>query len=135
MNTYEMTRVCSSLVLFCFWVGMLNAIQEVCKERSILKREYMTGLSLNQYILSKILVLGVLSDSERSDCGSFCCGGRTSGRRTLCRSFHRTFCHHISDSSSLCGDGTFCVFSLYECGPGDDAGAYPVDAPQILFQD
>ena len=43
-----------------FWVGMLNAIQEVCKERSITRREYMTGLSLNAYIMSKILVLGIL---------------------------------------------------------------------------
>lgn len=39
---------------------MLNAIQEVCKERSITKREYMTGLSLTAYISSKILVLGIL---------------------------------------------------------------------------
>lgn len=43
-----------------FWVGMLNAIQEICKERSIMKREYMTGLSLTSYISSKILVLGTL---------------------------------------------------------------------------
>lgn len=58
---YEMTKsLLFALSCSAFWVGMLNAIQEVCKERSILKREYMTGLSLNQYILSKILVLGVL---------------------------------------------------------------------------
>ncbi len=43
-----------------FWVGMLNAIQEICKERNIMKREYMTGLSLSAYIASKILVLGLL---------------------------------------------------------------------------
>ena len=43
-----------------FWIGILNAIQEICKERSIMKREYMTGLSLNSYIASKILVLGAM---------------------------------------------------------------------------
>lgn len=43
-----------------FWVGMLNSIQEVCKERTILKREYMTGLSLNSYLASKVVVLGFL---------------------------------------------------------------------------
>ncbi|MCD7804375.1 MAG: ABC transporter permease [Oscillospiraceae bacterium] len=43
-----------------FWVGMFNAIQEICKERTILKREYMTGLSLNSYILSKVIVLGTM---------------------------------------------------------------------------
>ena len=58
---YEMTKsLLFALSCSAFWVGMLNAIQEVCKERSILKREYMAGLSLNAYILSKILVLGVL---------------------------------------------------------------------------
>ena len=39
---------------------MLNSIQEVCKERVILKREYMTGLSLSSYVLSKIVILGGL---------------------------------------------------------------------------
>lgn len=58
---YEMTKsLLFALSCSAFWVGMLNAIQEVCKERSIIKREYMTGLSLNAYILSKILVLGIL---------------------------------------------------------------------------
>ncbi len=42
-----------------FWIGMLNSIQEICKERTILKREYMTGLRLDAYMLSKVLVLGL----------------------------------------------------------------------------
>lgn len=45
----------------CFWVGMLNAIQEICKERNILRREYLSGLSLWSYIGSKLIVLGVMS--------------------------------------------------------------------------
>lgn len=49
-----------ALACCAFWVGILNAIQEICKERNIVKREYMTGLSLNAYILSKIAVLGVM---------------------------------------------------------------------------
>ena len=58
---YEMTKsLLFALSCSAFWVGMLNAIQEICKERSILKREYMTGLSLFSYILSKIFVLGAL---------------------------------------------------------------------------
>lgn len=59
---YEATKsLLFSLSCSAFWVGMLNAIQEVCKERTILKREYMTGLSLNAYIISKIIILGALS--------------------------------------------------------------------------
>lgn len=58
---YEMTKsLLFALSCSAFWVGMLNSIQEICKEKSILKREYMTGLSLNAYVLSKILVLGIL---------------------------------------------------------------------------
>lgn len=49
-----------SLSCSAFWIGILNAIQEICKERSILKREYMTGLSLRSYIASKAMVLGVM---------------------------------------------------------------------------
>ena len=58
---YEMTKsLLFALSCSGFWVGMLNSIQEVCKERNILRREYMTGLRLDSYILSKILVLGLL---------------------------------------------------------------------------
>ncbi len=58
---YEMTKsLLFALSCSAFWIGMLNAIQEICKERTILKREYMTGLSLGTYVSSKIIVLGVL---------------------------------------------------------------------------
>lgn len=58
---YEMTKsLLFALSCSAFWVGMLNAIQEICKERIIMKREYMTGLSLSAYVSSKIIVLGIL---------------------------------------------------------------------------
>jgi len=58
---YEMTKsLLFALSCSAFWVGMLNAIQEICKERTIMKREYMTGLSLSMYVMSKIAVLGLL---------------------------------------------------------------------------
>lgn len=58
---YEMTKsLLFALSCSAFWIGMLNAIQEICKERSIMKREYMTGLSLSSYVSSKIIVLGIL---------------------------------------------------------------------------
>lgn len=63
-NQFEQYGMTKSLLfaLSCsaFWVGILNSIQEVCKERNILKREYMTGLRLGPYVLSKFLVLGLL---------------------------------------------------------------------------
>lgn len=58
---YEMTKsVLFALACSAFWVGTLNSIQEVCKERVILHREYMTGLSIFSYISSKLIVLGIL---------------------------------------------------------------------------
>ncbi len=58
---YEMTKsLLFALSCSAFWIGMLNAIQEICKERTVLKREYMTGLSLSAYVLSKAVVLGIL---------------------------------------------------------------------------
>jgi len=58
---YEATNsILFSLSCSAFWVGMLNAIQEICKERNITKREYMAGTSLSTYAISKIIVLGLL---------------------------------------------------------------------------
>lgn len=57
---YGMTKsLLFALSCSAFWVGILNSIQEICKERNILKREYMTGLHIGPYILSKVLVLGL----------------------------------------------------------------------------
>lgn len=56
---YTLTKSLLFALSCCaFYVGLQNAIQEVCKERSILRREYMAGLSLNAYVLSKLAVLG-----------------------------------------------------------------------------
>lgn len=58
---YEMTKsLLFALSCSGFWVGMFNSVQEICKERTILKREFMTGLSLTSYIFSKVIVLGAL---------------------------------------------------------------------------
>lgn len=63
-NQFEYYGITKSLLfaLSCcaFWIGTLNSIQEICKERTILHREYMTGLSMSCYIISKYLVLGIL---------------------------------------------------------------------------
>jgi len=51
------------LILSCsgFWMGISNSIQEICKERNILKREYMAGLRLEAYVLSKMIVIGIIA--------------------------------------------------------------------------
>ena len=48
------------LACACFFIGMFGSISEISKERSIIRREYMTGMSLTQYLLSKVAVLAVI---------------------------------------------------------------------------
>lgn len=48
------------LVCVAIFVGICNSIQEICKERSILKREYMTNLNLGSYVISKLFVQAVI---------------------------------------------------------------------------
>jgi len=49
-----------SLTCAAFWVGMLNSIQEICKEKDIFLREKMSTVRLFPYIASKITVIGAL---------------------------------------------------------------------------
>lgn len=57
---YEATKsLLFTLSCAMCWVGMFNTIQEICKERAILRREFMAGLSLRSYVGSKIIALGI----------------------------------------------------------------------------
>lgn len=56
----------SQQMLFCLscaaiWVGLMNSIQEICKERAILRREYMSDMRLDAYICSKLIVQSMLA--------------------------------------------------------------------------
>lgn len=42
------------------YIGMFNSLTEICKERSIIKREYMTNMKIPSYILSILLVQAVV---------------------------------------------------------------------------
>lgn len=58
---YESTKsMMFALSCSAIWIGVFDSIQEICKERSILKREYMANLKLPGYVLSKVLILGLL---------------------------------------------------------------------------
>lgn len=60
--SYEETKaILFSLVTAAIWLGLLNAIQEVCKERVILEKEYMSDLRISSYLCSKLLFLFLLS--------------------------------------------------------------------------
>jgi ABC-type multidrug transport system permease subunit len=49
------------LVLSCLWFGVLNACREIVKERAILDRERLLGLSLRAYVASKLQVQALIT--------------------------------------------------------------------------
>ena len=60
-TVYEPTKSCLfAMSCAAFWVGILNSIQEICKEQNIFRREYEGGMKLSAYLASKLFVLGLL---------------------------------------------------------------------------
>jgi ABC-type multidrug transport system permease subunit len=58
---YENTnQILFTLSCAAVWIGVLNSIQEICKEKVIFKRERAVNLELIPYIASKLLILGVI---------------------------------------------------------------------------
>lgn len=54
---YESTKsILFALSCAGIWIGLFNSIQEICKERVVLKREYMGNLKLWSYTLSKFVI-------------------------------------------------------------------------------
>lgn len=48
------------IICVAIFVGICNSIQEIVKERNILKREYMSNLRLSSYVTSKLIVQAVI---------------------------------------------------------------------------
>ena len=60
--SYEETKsVLFTLATASIWIGLLNSIQEVCKEKVILFKEYMSDLRVSAYLLSKVTYFIILS--------------------------------------------------------------------------
>lgn len=58
---YESTKsMMFALSCSAIWIGIFDSIQEICKERSVVKREYMANLRLTGYIFSKLLIQAIL---------------------------------------------------------------------------
>ena len=59
-NYIDTKNLLFTYVCCAIWIGIFNSVQEICKERPILKREYMTNLRLSAYISSKFGVQALL---------------------------------------------------------------------------
>lgn len=55
-----------ALALAAIWCGTTNAAREICKERPIYLRERMVNLRIESYVLSKIVILTMLSFVQMS---------------------------------------------------------------------
>ncbi len=60
LNPVTAAMMCIAFTLASIWLGLFNTIQEIVKERDMLKKEYMSGLNFASYIVSKIIVVAVL---------------------------------------------------------------------------
>ena len=61
-KSYDDTKaVLFSLGCASIWLGLLNSVQEICKEKVILQKEHMSDLKLSTYLLSKFIVQGLLA--------------------------------------------------------------------------
>ena len=61
-KSYDDTKaILFSLGCASIWLGLLNSVQEICKEKVILQKEHMADLKLSAYLLSKFIVQGFLA--------------------------------------------------------------------------
>lgn len=61
-QSYEDTKaILFSLGCSCIWLGLLNSVQEICKEKVILQKEHMADLKLSAYLFSKFIVQAILA--------------------------------------------------------------------------
>ena len=59
--TKESTRTgFFAMVTACIWIGIFNSIQEVCKERQVIKREHRTGLHITSYVAAHMIYQGAI---------------------------------------------------------------------------
>lgn len=70
LNPVTASMVCVAFTMAAIWLGLFNTIQEIVKERDMLKKEYMSGLNFTSYMFSKIIVFSVLSFYQAITCVS-----------------------------------------------------------------
>lgn len=70
LNFITAPMVCAAFTMAAIWLGLFNTIQEIVKERDMLKKEYMSGLNFTSYMFSKIIIFSILSMYQAITCVS-----------------------------------------------------------------
>lgn len=60
-GTEKQSRHSSLAAKLVIWVGVFNSIQNICREREIIKREHRTGLHISAYVAADMMGLAVSS--------------------------------------------------------------------------
>lgn len=47
-----------AIISSCVWIGIFNSIQNICRERAIIKREHRTGLHITSYVAAHMIFQG-----------------------------------------------------------------------------
>ncbi len=68
LNPLTAAMMCVAFTLASMWLGLFNTIQEIVKERDMLKKEYMSGLNFASYMVSKIIVVAFLCLYQAISC-------------------------------------------------------------------
>lgn len=62
------SMVCVAFTMAAAWLGLFNTIQEIVKERDMLKKEYMSGLNFTAYMCSKMIIFSILAMYQSITC-------------------------------------------------------------------
>jgi ABC-type multidrug transport system ATPase subunit len=57
---FEAQKTLFFMIVAAAWFGIINALREISKERQLLLRQRLAGMSVGAYVLSKLAVLGSL---------------------------------------------------------------------------
>lgn len=68
LNPLTASMMCAAFTMASMWLGLFNTIQEIVKERDMLKKEYMSGLNFSSYIVSKIIIFSILCLYQAVSC-------------------------------------------------------------------
>lgn len=67
-NPLTASMMCAAFTMASMWLGLFNTIQEIVKERDMLKKEYMSGLNFASYIISKMIIFSILCLYQAISC-------------------------------------------------------------------
>ncbi len=68
LNPTTASMVFVAFTMAAIWLGLFNTIQEIVKERDMLKKEYMSGLNFTSYMFSKVIIFAILSLYQAITC-------------------------------------------------------------------